>query len=81
MKRITAIVSRGNHTGIVLTPHKYAEGHFIVGKGGNTIDCTKKVSNADELESWVQRGYSIRMSAPGVAPSLYSPQNLKIERV
>ena len=72
MKKITARVTKGKHRGTVVTPHWYKEGYFKVCKGGNTEDCAVKVLKESELESWVQRGYGIRMSGPGVAPSIYS---------
>lgn len=77
MKKITATVVRGKNRGVLLTPHRYKDGYFLVSKGGNTLDCAKQIANQDELESWVQRGYGIRMSGPGVAPSCYTLKSLK----
>lgn len=81
MKNITATVGRGKNKGLSLVPHRYGEGYFVVSKGGNTLDCATKVTNADDLESWVQRGYGIRMSAPGHSPSICMPKSLQIERI
>lgn len=80
-KKITATVGRGKNKGLSLVPHRYEEGHFVVSKGGNTLDCATKVTNADDLESWVQRGYGIRMSAPGHSPSICMPKSLQIEHI
>ena len=79
MKNIKAIVSRGNHRNKVVTPHRYKEGHYLVAKRGNTLDSRKKVFNLDELMKFVQLGYSIRMSAQDVPPSLYCPESLIVE--
>lgn len=78
MNSITATVSRGANRGTVLRPHRYQEGYYLVTQGGNTLDCATPVPSEAELVSWVQRGYSIRMSGPGVAPSIYSPRRLTI---
>lgn len=78
MKKITAIVVRGKNKGTLLTPHRYNEGHFLVCKGGNRKEFATAVANESQLESWVQRGYGIRMSAPGVTPSIYMPKSLNI---
>ncbi len=78
MKQITAVVSRGSKKGTALTPHRYQEGHFLVTKGGNESDFATKVLNEQDLESWIQRGYGVRMSGPGVAPSIYSGNSLRV---
>ena len=70
MKKITAISSRGTTRGTPLTPHLYTQRHYVVAKGGNTLDCIKKVLRLEDLPQWVARGYGIRMSGKGVAPSL-----------
>lgn len=76
MKKLTAIVSKGKNKGTTVTPHRYQAGYFLVSKGGNTRDCAQKVSHENELEAWIQRGYSIRMSGPGVPASLYAPAHV-----
>ena len=80
MKRISATVSSGKNKGTVLQPHKYVQGHFLIAKGGNTMDCTRKVFDFSELEYWICRGFSVRMSAVGYPPSLIGPKRLKIEK-
>lgn len=82
MKSITATVTRGQNKGISLKPHRFSGGYFLIskgGKGGNRRDCAKEVSSEHELESWIQRGYGIRMSALGVGSSLFMPKSLMIQ--
>jgi hypothetical protein len=79
MKKITAISSRGTTRGTLLSPHLYTQRHYVVAKGGNTLDCIKKVLRLEDLPQWVARGYGIRMSGKGVAPSLICPASLRIE--
>ena len=79
MKNITAISSRGDTRGTLLKPHRYTNGHYLAAKGGNAIDCRKRVFDEAELPIWVSRGYSIRMSGKGVKPSLICPKSLRIE--
>lgn len=81
MNRINAIVSRGKNRGVALSPHRYSGGHYLVGKDGNTTDCTKKVLTQSELIHWIQLGYGVRMSAPGIPPSLISPVSLTITKI
>lgn len=81
MKKITATASRGKNVNTVLTPHRYQRGCFLVSKGGNTLDCAKEIYFEHELENWLQRGYGLRMSAPGHSPVIIAPQNIRIEQV
>jgi hypothetical protein len=80
MKRIYAISRRGKHKGTHLTPHRYQEGHYLVSKGGNTIGFATREHDFTKLERWIQQGYSVRMSSPGIPPSIYAPKNLIINR-
>ena len=70
MTKISAIKRRGNMQGAHLEPHRFPGGYYVVSKGGNTKDLAIQVHDQSELEGWVQRGYSIRMSATGVPPEL-----------
>lgn len=82
MKTITATVSRGLNKCILLKPHRYSGGYFLISKGGkdgNRRECAIEVSSEHELESWIQRGYGIRMSASGVSPSLFMPKSLMVQ--
>ena len=79
MKKITATVTRGQNKGTTLKPHRFSGGYFLVSKGGkdgNKRECAEEVSSENDLESWIQRGFGIRMSAPGISPSLFMPKNL-----
>lgn len=81
MKSISAIVTRGLKQGTVTTPHRFQKGYFLVSKGSNLLSDAVEVVNESELESWVQLGYGIRMSAPGVAPSLFMPKSILISNI
>lgn len=74
--QITAVVSRGKKKDTLLTPHRYQEGFYVISKGGNTIAFRKQVWNLDDLPTWIAQGYGVRMSGPGVAPSIYMPKSL-----
>lgn len=79
--KITAMINRGKSKGALLTPHWYKGGFYIVSKGGNTIAFRKQVSNFDELPNWIAQGYGLRMSGPGIAPSIYMPKSLVVGSV
>ena len=76
MKSISAIVTRGPNKGTVMRPHRYQAGYFLISKVSNRLGDATKVANESELESWVHIGYGIRMSAPGVSPSLFMPRGI-----
>lgn len=76
--QITVVVSRGKNKGTLLTPHRYQEGFYVISKGGNTLAFRKQVWNIDDLPTWVSQGYGVRMSGPGVAPSIYMPKSLVV---
>lgn len=78
MKSISAIVIRRPNKGTAMKPHRYKAAYFLVSKGSNRRSDATEVTNEAELESWVQRGYGIRMSAIGVAPSLFMPKRIII---
>ena len=69
-----SVVKRGKHKGTVMTPHRYADGNYKVSKGGKSGNRTENatiVSNEADLERFVKEGNHIRMSAPGISPSLH----------
>lgn len=76
--QITAVVSRGKNKGTLLTPHRYQDGVYIISKGGNTASFSREVSNQNDLPAWIDQGYGVRMSGPGVAPSIYMPKSLVV---
>lgn len=71
--RLTYSVRFGRDIGMTLTPHRSKRG-FIASK-------TKEgpheyVQTEEALIPYLQRGWSIRMSAPGHAPSLICPDSV-----
>lgn len=77
-RTLSAVVTRGPNKGTVMKPYRDKNGFFLVSKGSNLrIDATEVSSEAD-LPSWVALGYGVRMSAKGVAPSLFMPKGLVI---
>lgn len=83
MKKITAICKRGNNKGIVLTPHRYEGGFFVVTMGRHSSDPRREIFDEQELSAWVERGYGIRMSseAPNHPPSTFMPESLIVRTV
>ena len=78
MVKITATVASGRHIGTVLQPHLYKDGCYVVAKGGNTLAHATRLSSLDDVVVWIRRGYGVRMSGPGVSPSIYSPASLSV---
>lgn len=64
--------------GVALKPHRYKDGCFKVSFNSNKDSDAIRVSDEQELPSYVSKGYGIRMSGPGVAPSIYTAKNLII---
>lgn len=73
---IHAFVARGQHAGKLLYPHCHKDGAYIVSMTRFERDYVR-VRDLDEILSWLERGYRLRMSNPlaGVtAPSLIEPR-------
>jgi hypothetical protein len=51
-----------------------------VSKGRNKVENATFVRTLEEAADLVEKGYSIRMSAPGLRPSLIGPKSIKITR-
>ena len=71
--------SRGKNQGIILTPHKYKDGHYVVSKTrykSNQIN----VSSLHEVYEFFKKGYGVRMGNAEykVSPSLITPDSIKI---
>ena len=66
-----SVVKSGKHKGTVITPHRYADGNYKVSKGGNKTENTINVPHEADLGPYFEEGYSSRMSAPGISPSLH----------
>jgi hypothetical protein len=79
MPKITA-VSKGSDRGAILTPHRYKGGYYLVTRGRDSLDHNTKVFDESALVNWIQRGYGMRMSGPGHAPSTFMPQSLSIQK-
>jgi len=74
-RRIHAFVARGQHAGKLLYPHRHKDGSYIVSMTRFERDYVR-VRDFDEILSWLERGFRLRMSNPldGVtAPSLIEP--------
>lgn len=71
-----AKVTRGKFTGALLTPHRHADGCYVVSKTRFERDYIRVTSEAEIIE-WLRRGYRLRMSNPAVgAPSLIAPESI-----
>lgn len=68
------VVSRGKAAGKVLRPHEQ-DGHYIVSPTRFETDY-QRIPVSQPLEPYLKQGLSLRMSAPGVAPSLISPGSI-----
>lgn len=84
MRKIEAKVKRGQFAGTVLTPHRHADGMFVVSKTRFEKDYIRVADEAN-LEKWINDGYGVRMSNcevfPRRAPSLIAPSSIKIRRL
>ena len=78
MKTISAIVTRSPNKGTEMKPHRFLQGYFLASRGSNLRSEATEVKKESELESWVRLGYGIRMSSPGIAPSLFMPKSIVI---
>lgn len=70
-----AFVSRGPKTGTILYPHKHRDGRFVVSMTRFEKDYVF-VDHAEELLSWLEKGFRLRMSNKDgglPAPSLIEP--------
>ena len=56
---ISAIVQRGQNRGIRVTPHKYSNGKYHVARKKEDLPIEV---DYDEIESYLKRGYGVRMS-------------------
>jgi hypothetical protein len=79
MARITAQVLRGQYAGVELTPHRYPNGAFRVSLSSNKAADAVDVFSEDELVNWLRKGYGVRMSGDGVAPSIYTSKSVRIQ--
>ena len=79
MIKLSYVVKRGQSVGAVLASHLHEDGNFIVSLTRFEKDYIR-VRNESELPTWVEKGYSVRMSNPKVkshrSPSLISPASI-----
>lgn len=67
----------GKNKGIQLHPHRFRDGAFhVMRKKGDT---PTSVKSEGDLESWVERGYCLRMSnkKENHSPSLIAPNSIE----
>jgi hypothetical protein len=65
--RIHSIVSRGKDAGLVLYPHRYPDGFYVVSRSRFEEDYVK-VGSLSDIAAWIANGYSLRMSNPEESP-------------
>jgi hypothetical protein len=70
------VVTRGTNAGTVLRPHIHTDGHLVVSPTRFEKDYVRLPSDTD-VEPYLSGGYSLRMSAPGCAPSLIAPASIR----
>lgn len=79
---IFAMVQRGDSVGVTLYPHKFRDGNYVVSKSRFQSDYIR-LTNIDEVQQHIERGYSLRMSNPNSekhkAPSLISPSSIELQ--
>jgi len=71
---LTYTVRFGEDLGIELRPHRFKQGYRASKTKEGPHD---HVPTERDLIPYMQRGWSVRMSAPGHSPSLISPNSLK----
>jgi len=78
-----AVISRGRYKGVILRPHVHEDGSYVVSASRFEEDYVH-LDDLDEVEDWLDRGYSLRMSnraeAPDHAPSLIVPASIRGRR-
>lgn len=77
MSELTYEVREGADVGLVLTPHVHRDNCYVVSMTRFARDYVR-VPVGESLLPWVHRGYSVRMSAPGRAPSLIHPVSIVV---
>jgi hypothetical protein len=70
-----SVVKRGQNKGIIVKPHKYEDGRYRVAKKKEDIPIHVSL---DELESYVARGYGVRMGNKQMKhpPGLFMPNSI-----
>jgi hypothetical protein len=68
-------ISRGLNKGAILRPHRHADGFFVASRTRYARDYIR-VRSETELALLTAAGFSARMSAPGIGPSLICPASI-----
>ncbi len=63
----------GQDKGLTLTPHRYKDGYRA---SKTKFGPHEPVNTEEELVPYLQRGWSIRMSAKNYRPSLITPESV-----
>ena len=75
--RIEYEVKRGKEAGMVLSPHKYKDGRYVVCKSNKREDYVR-VDTLEEVLEHIKQGYRVQMGGKGRAPSLISADRLTV---
>lgn len=77
--KIQARVSRGESKGEIVTPHRHADGTYVVSPSRFARDYIR-VSTLEDVAAHVRRGLKCRMSSPRAkTPRLIAPASITIE--
>jgi hypothetical protein len=78
---ITYVVQKGKEAGVLLVPHRYRDGKFLVSKRKQGPHF--RVGTTEELLSHMVDGHSIHMSNPETrthrTPRLIRPASIRVE--
>ncbi len=80
--KISALVSRGKNKGVEIYPCRHKDGMYVVSKTRYEKDYVR-VGTLEEVASYVEKGYSVRMNNPDecvVPSSLISTTNIVIHK-
>ena len=72
-----ALVSRGPNKGVTLRPHRHTDGCYVASRS-RFARAYVRVKTEAELSRLKEAGLSVRMSAPGLAPSLICPDSIRL---
>lgn len=74
---LRAVTSRGKNKGAIQYPHKHADGYYVASFTKSPDDYVRVADIESLIKLW-RSGLSIRMCAPGVPPSLVSPESIEL---
>jgi len=77
--KIQARVARGELKGEIVSPHRHADGTYVVSPTRFERDYIR-VSTLEDVSAHVRQGLKCRMSSPlAKAPRLFAPASITIE--